>query len=141
MIGCEPLCGRCPACIPLTFALDWLSRQTPEAVKLFTREPGRLSHELPILRYAAAKAALVPEEVAGMFPRALRGRGLDAWALCTWVPGSICPQITIHTAIDHRNVRVGGGTLRMPQAREALARLLALPLDCGADVAERALTP
>lgn len=122
MIGCERLCGRCGGCQKVVMALD--AHASGQQVGRWNRT------EFDTL--------LDPSSLADLLARALRGRGLV-------FPGAEDPD---NCWIDAMEARIGNPfdgvlihprVLTMPQARATLARLLALPLDCGADAAIAAL--
>jgi hypothetical protein len=125
VIGCKTLCGACEECGPLVWALAALDR-------------GVLLAKAVARRTQWGQAILDPAAIADLLARALQGRGVDvvehganAGIEETWPWVSIAdgqtfadgtPAPMYHSMMNQR-------------ARDTLARLLALPLDCGAEKA------
>jgi hypothetical protein len=120
VIGCEKLCGKCGVCHPIGWAIK-------------SAQGGLLSEWPACPNQGCADCAILdPATLAELLARALVGRGADVRAV--YVIDEIRPA---YVAVD-----VGGFYNMFPQveARAVLARVMALPLDCGPDAALAALT-
>lgn len=132
MIGCEKLCGRCSACKPIVWAIardpEW--NESDIAVG-FTHEENR----------AAAEAALDPAALADLLARALRERA-SGWRVNVALVASEDRPVRLwceRGASDAPHYSWASPEMTMSEARAALSRLLALPIDCSAEKALAAL--
>ncbi|MDC3988710.1 hypothetical protein [Polyangium jinanense] len=130
VIACAPVCGSCEACAPLAWALRYAQqpyhyywRKMVGRVELQKRP--RQARDAT--RYDAVAALLDPVQRAELFARALRGRGAEPFCQDA-SHGSAAPCIEPSHWADTR-----------PAAILALARLLAVPLDGGAEAAFKAI--
>lgn len=140
MIGCERLCGRCEGCRRLDWSLRWVI-ETEDVERIKVAPDIHAEDEQPLLR-----AVLNPSSLADLLARALRGRGVTS-AVVVSVGASVHVHRVVYPSIeqvpDERQRRLLGSprieVFALPLARAALSRLLALPLDCGLEVAIAAM--